>query len=84
MWLSRLPARWADQTIVVSDSVLVKPPYSLDDVSAPKNKADALAQIKRVLEGYYSKKGASSAANSGTSTPAANRPVVPAVPRKGG
>jgi len=86
-WFKRtLPVRWNDQTIIVSDSVLVKPPYGISDCRAPKDKQFAEAQIKRVLEGFYSRKkgGNVSIADSGTSTPA-NRPaVVPALPRKGG
>jgi hypothetical protein len=84
---SRLPVRWADQTIVVSDSVLVESPYSADNLKAPNDKQRALQQIKRVVDGYWQKKKS----GSGASTPVNNGPParapVPAVPlsqRKGG
>jgi len=83
--INRLPARWAATQIVVSDSVLIDSPYGVDNVKAPADKKVALAQIKRVVDGYWQKKATG---KSGTSTPVGNGPParvpVPAVPRKGG
>ncbi|KIW05733.1 uncharacterized protein PV09_03590 [Verruconis gallopava] len=80
-----LPVRWSEKRIVVLDSVLVEPPYGVENVKAPGNKSQALAQIQRIVGGYWQKK------KSGTSTPVNNGPParapVPAVPlgqRKGG
>ncbi|KAI9668442.1 MAG: protein with role in RNA processing [Alyxoria varia] len=52
-----LPCRWADSTIVVNDAVLIAKPYRLDDCSAPKDKQDALARVKKVLENERKKLG---------------------------
>ena len=79
-----LPARWADQTIVVNDSVLIEAPYKQENVKGPKDKQPAVVQIKKVLDGYYQKKR-------GTPPPQQQQPLqgkpAPAVPvpqRKGG
>jgi hypothetical protein len=56
--------------------VRVDAPYTVDDARAAKDNKQAEIQIKKVLEGYYSKKKAQQPTNS--------RPVVPALPRKGG
>jgi hypothetical protein len=74
--------------------VLVQPPYAVENCRAPKDQKQAEGQIKRVLEGYYTKRkggngsvnaNTGSTANSGTNTPVAGtRTVVPALPRKGG
>lgn len=74
----RLPAYWDGQSIIVNSSVRVDPPYSLDDCKAPKDKQQAQVQIRNVLEGYYRKKA------QGSYNSNANRPVMPALPRKGG
>ena len=76
----RLPVYWDGQSIIVNSSVRIDPPYSIEDCKAPKDKQQAEVQIRRVLEGYYRKKGQANYGNVG----GANRPVVPAVPRKGG
>ena len=64
----------------MNNSVRVDPPYSTDDCKAPKDKQQAQVQIRNVLEGYYRKKAQANYNNAG----GANRPVMPAVPRKGG
>jgi hypothetical protein len=80
-----LPARWAETKIVVSDSVIIEAPYGVENVKAPADKKVALAQIKRVVDGYWTKKATG---KSGSSTPVGNGPPVrvpvPNVPRKGG
>jgi hypothetical protein len=77
-----LPTRWANTTIIVNDSVRVDSPYSVDDARAAKDNKPAEIQIKKVLEGYYNKKKLQQPA---ASQPAATpRPVIPALPRKGG
>jgi len=88
-----MPTRWADKTIVVSDSVLVESPYGVDNTKAPGDKKNALAHIKRIVDGYWTKKK-NGGSSTGTSTPTGNGPAVPpprapvpAVPlalRKGG
>ncbi|KAF1941746.1 hypothetical protein EJ02DRAFT_191291 [Clathrospora elynae] len=74
-----LPTRWADTSIVVSDSVLIQPPYTLDNIKAPTDKTQAEKHVRKVVEHYYQrKKGAFSGG-------AARAPVaVPNAPRKGG
>jgi len=88
-----LPTRWSGQTIIVSDSVLVESPYGVENTKAPADKGAALNQIKRVVEGYWSKKKKGGGSSTGASTPTGNGPAqpprapVPAVPlgqRKGG
>jgi hypothetical protein len=81
LWLTlsdSLPTRWTGTTIIVNDSVRVDFPYNVENCRAAKDNQSAESQIRKVLEGYYSKK---KKPNSGT------RPVVPATPfvlRKGG
>jgi protein LSM12 len=78
MLFNSLPTRWNGTTIIVNDSVRVDSPYNIENCRAGKDNQPAEAQIRKVLEGYYSKK---KQPNSGT------RPVVPATPfvlRKGG
>lgn len=79
----RLPTRWADQTIVVSDAVLIEPPYKQENVKGPKDKQPAVVHTKKVLEGYYSKKkgGGGATQQGGQQKPA---PAVPVPHRKGG
>jgi len=80
-WFARtLPVYWDGQSIIVNSSVRVDPPYSTEDCKAPKDKQQAEAQIRVVLEGYYRKKTQSNYSNAG----GASRPVMPPVPRKGG
>jgi hypothetical protein len=66
-----LPTRWNDKQIVVSDSVVIDPPYTVNDTKAPADKRVALPQIKKVVEGFWQKK---------------KKPTAPALPqgRKGG
>jgi len=46
----RLPTRWAGTSIVVSDAVVIGPPYEVEDCAAPKESVTALTRVKRVLE----------------------------------
>jgi hypothetical protein len=66
-----LPIRWNDKQIVVSDSVVIDPPYTVNDTKAPSDKRIALPQIKKVVEAFWQKK---------------KKPTAPALPqgRKGG
>ncbi|KAI5248863.1 hypothetical protein E4T43_01068 [Aureobasidium subglaciale] len=70
-----LPTRWHEQQIVVSDSVIISPPYTANDCEAPKGKDQALDRIRMILNGERDKI-ARRAAQEGTS-PAGNQ-------RKGG
>lgn len=71
-----LPTRWADTQIVVNDSVLLQPPYTVDSLKASADKGQSLAHVRKVLESFYQKKKG----------PSANRAPVatPIAPRKGG
>jgi hypothetical protein len=40
----------------VNDSVVIDPPYSVNDTKAPPDKRSALPQIKKVVEGFWQKK----------------------------
>ncbi|KAG9649906.1 hypothetical protein KCU95_g12496, partial [Aureobasidium melanogenum] len=70
-----LPTRWHGQEIVVSDSVIISPPYTVNDCKAPKGKDQALDRIRMILDGER-RKIAQRAAQGGTPPPGA--------PRKGG
>jgi hypothetical protein len=73
-----LPTRWADTQIVVNDAVLIQPPYMLDNIKAPADKAQSEAQVRKVVEHYYQRK-------KGGNGGAARAPVaMPIAPRKGG
>ncbi|KAF2819581.1 hypothetical protein CC86DRAFT_131634 [Ophiobolus disseminans] len=73
-----LPTRWADAQIVVNDSVLILPPYTLESIKAPAEKAQSEAHVRKVVEHYYNRKKVPSGG-------AARAPVAtPIAPRKGG
>ncbi|EUC49825.1 hypothetical protein COCMIDRAFT_1452 [Bipolaris oryzae ATCC 44560] len=73
-----LPTRWADTQIVVSDSVLIQAPYTLDSIRAPADKAQAEKHVRKIVEHYYQRK-------KGGQAGIARAPVaVPNAPRKGG
>lgn len=73
-----MPTRWADTAIVVNDAVLIQPPYTLDSIKAPSDKAQSEAHVRKVVEHYYQRK-------KGASGGAARAPVaMPIAPRKGG
>jgi hypothetical protein len=86
--LTSLPTFWNKESIVVNESVIVDPPYTPSHCKAPVDKAAALPQVKKVVEGFWAKRKAQGqttkaganvqAAGNGRATPAL--PVV----RKGG
>jgi hypothetical protein len=69
-----LPARWADDKIVVNDAVLILPPYGIENLQAPPGKEQSIAHVRKILEAHQRKK------------PVGNRAPVatPIGPRKGG
>ncbi|KAF2198307.1 hypothetical protein GQ43DRAFT_443473 [Delitschia confertaspora ATCC 74209] len=71
-----LPTRWHETTIIINDSVLLQKPYSLEDLKAPKDKQQSLAQVRKVLENFYQRKKAQGNNRAPVATPIA--------PRKGG
>jgi len=86
-----LPTRWNDKQIIINDSVILDAPYSPSDLKAPKEKQYTVPQIKRVVEGYWSKKSSGKPQNTNNAKPQQNaggnsRPGVatPIPPRKGG
>jgi hypothetical protein len=83
--LNSLPTRWDAQKIIINDAVILGPPYGVDDCKAPKEKQQALAQIKRVVEGYWSKKGGKPQTKGPQGTGGNSNPrVATPLPRKGG
>jgi len=46
-----LPCRWAKDSIVVLDEVMINPPYDIDDFKANQSASGSLAQVRKVLEG---------------------------------
>ncbi|KAI8062911.1 anticodon-binding domain-containing protein [Gongronella butleri] len=46
-----LPCRWANDTIVVMDEVIITPPYDVANCKANTSAAASLARVKKVLEG---------------------------------
>ncbi|KAI9843842.1 MAG: hypothetical protein M1837_006103 [Sclerophora amabilis] len=49
--LSRtLPVRWHEQSIIVSEAVVISPPYSVEDCKAAQKESNALQRVKKVLE----------------------------------
>ena len=58
---------------------MIQAPYTVNDIRAPSDKAQALAHIRKVVENYYQrKKGGSSGGPTRASV------AVPNAPRKGG
>lgn len=76
-----LPTRWVDTQIVVSDSVLIQAPYTLENIKAPADKAQAENHVRKVVEHYYQRKKGASIPGAGSRAPVA-MPI--AAPRKGG
>ena len=75
----RLPTRWHENSIVVNDNVMIRPPYRLEDCAAGKDNQHSLQHVKKILEAYLAKRKATqggTAARPGVATP------IP--PRKGG
>jgi len=87
-FMKTLPVYWDGQSIIVNSSVRVDPPYAVENCKAPRDKQQAEVQIRKVLEGYYNKKRqggyAGGGGGGGGGGGSASRPVVPAIPRKGG
>jgi hypothetical protein len=76
--LDSLPTRWADAQIVVNDAVLIQPPYTLENIKAPADKAQSEVHVRKVVENYYARKKSGNAG-------APRAPVaMPIAPRKGG
>ncbi|ORZ15728.1 anticodon-binding domain-domain-containing protein [Absidia repens] len=46
-----LPCRWANDSIVVMDEVMITPPYGIENCKANTSSAASLARVKKVLEG---------------------------------
>ncbi|KAM3586197.1 hypothetical protein VKS41_002725 [Umbelopsis sp. WA50703] len=46
-----LPCRWAKDTIVVMDEIIITPPYNEENCKANASSAAPLARVKKVLEG---------------------------------
>ena len=96
MYGCRLPLRWHETSIIVNEAVIVKSPYRPEDCTAPKDQANTLSRVKRVLENERKKLAQKSGVGTGSSKTAA--PVVgvgagrgagsavatPVLPRKGG
>lgn len=75
-----LPTRWAETQIVVSDSVLIQAPYTLDSIRAPADKVQAENHVRKIVEHYYQRKK-----TAGGNAGAQRAPVaMPIAPRKGG
>ncbi|KAF1973375.1 hypothetical protein BU23DRAFT_464965 [Bimuria novae-zelandiae CBS 107.79] len=70
-----LPSRWADTRIIVNDAVIIDPPYTLENLSAPPGKEQSVAMVRKILDNYYSRK-----TNAGARAPV----TTPIAPRKGG
>ena len=45
----RLPCRWAKDTIVVLDEVVITPPYNVENCRANSNAAGSLERVKKVV-----------------------------------
>jgi len=83
-----LRSRWNGQQIIVNETVIIEPPYQLENMKAPSRYQQALEQAKKIASGFWAKKRG---ASSGTATPVGNgaggppaRVPVPNVVRKGG
>lgn len=73
-----LPTRWANAQIIVNDSVIIQPPYTLDNIRAPADKAQSEAHVRKIVEHYYQRKK-----TAGGGAPRA-QVAMPIAPRKGG
>jgi len=85
-----IPSFWDGKSIIVNNNVRIDLPYGVDNCRASKDNKQAETQIRNMLQGYYTKKNqgdTGSGTGSGRQTPSGAggvRPVVPALPRKGG
>ncbi|KAI9287041.1 anticodon-binding domain-containing protein [Umbelopsis sp. AD052] len=55
-----LPCRWAKDSIVVMDEVIISPPYNEENCRANPSSTASLARVKKVLEGEKKRLGATS------------------------
>jgi hypothetical protein len=73
--------------MVVSESVLIQPPYTLNDIKAPSDKADAETLVRKIVDRHYQRKkgngGVPASARAPVAVPSA-APHIPNAPRKGG
>lgn len=46
---SRLPVRWHNKSIFVLDSVLIEPPYGVEDCKAPAKNAKQLERVRELV-----------------------------------
>ncbi|GAA5983284.1 hypothetical protein JCM11641_002249 [Rhodosporidiobolus odoratus] len=53
-----MPVRWAGQSIVVMDEVMIDAPYGSENVKGGKGSADRVERIKRMIDGIRSRMGA--------------------------
>ncbi|CAO3677259.1 unnamed protein product [Umbelopsis ramanniana] len=53
-----LPCRWAKDSIVVLDEVIISPPYNEENCRANASSTASLARVKKVLEGEKKRLGA--------------------------
>ncbi|KAF9969986.1 hypothetical protein BGZ73_007430 [Actinomortierella ambigua] len=50
-----LPCRWAKDSIVVMDEVIIAPPYDAENCKANASSSNSLARVRKVLEGVKSR-----------------------------
>jgi protein LSM12 len=43
--------RWHNQEMIVSDAVIITPPYRVEDCRGAKDKQEVVNRVKKVLEG---------------------------------
>ncbi|KAG2188987.1 hypothetical protein INT44_004129 [Umbelopsis vinacea] len=55
-----LPCRWAKDSIVVMDEVIISPPYNEENCRANPSSTASLTRVKKVLEGEKKRLGATS------------------------
>jgi hypothetical protein len=79
-----LPTRWDQNKIIISDAVILEPPYRPENCKAPKEKQAALEQIKKVVEGYWNKKGGNKPQTKGPQNSGNRTNVVLPIPGKKG
>ncbi|EPS37544.1 hypothetical protein H072_8754 [Dactylellina haptotyla CBS 200.50] len=68
-----MPCRWQGKHIIVLDTVIIQEPYTVEKCSSPQGNENALARVKKVLEGERKRLNPVQRSNASTPNPPGDR-----------